>query len=178
MTGTRAAALAAAVLLARMLDVAVLSRSSWPGGWWTWPGAPADLTLLVVVAIAVLDGSRAGAVAGLLAGLLVDLGPPGSGLLGLTAVAYGLAGAAAGRWHRRGERVIVLGLGAVVTAGLVAGGIRAGEAVVRGALDIAHAPVVIMGGTAADVVGALVVLPLVLRLHRLVVGDPVELVRW
>ena len=57
------------VVLAQLLDVESLAR-------WSWPGATPDLTLLVVVALALLGGPASGARAGLSAGLLADLAPP------------------------------------------------------------------------------------------------------
>lgn len=63
------------------------------------PGRP-DLVLLVVAAAALLHGPLSGAAIGLAGGWLLDLVPPGSALLGSTALAYLGAGWALG-WSRR-----------------------------------------------------------------------------
>lgn len=63
--------------------------------------APPDLLLLVVVAAALVSGSRAGAWVGLAGGWLLDLAPPGSAPLGLTALTLAAAGWVAGTAHRR-----------------------------------------------------------------------------
>ncbi len=158
------------VVLAQVLGVTLLSREGWP---LTTP----DLTLLVVVALAVLGGSRSGAVVGLAAGLVADLTPPASGLLGLGAVAYGLAGAVAGRYHRQGERSMVLVLLAAAAAGATSAAVRALAALAGGSAGPAEALTHVVGGVGYAVVGALVVVPLVIVLDRWVEGDAPEVVR-
>lgn len=66
-----------------------------------WSVVP-DLVLLPVVAVALTRGSAVGALAGLAAGWVVDLVPPGGEPLGLTALLYAAAGALAGRGTRLG----------------------------------------------------------------------------
>lgn len=56
-----------------------------------------DLVLVLVVAWALLRGPVVGAGAGLAAGWLLDLVPPGSPHLGVQALTYAAAGAVAGR---------------------------------------------------------------------------------
>lgn len=169
MSGARLVLAAGLVVLAQITDVAVLAR-------WSWPGATPDLTLLVVVALAVLGGRRAGAAAGLAAGLLADLTPPAGDLLGLGALGYGLAGLAAGRWHRPGERSVVA---PVVAAAAAATAL----ALVQGptALAAGRALGVVLRTSAASIgwaaVGALVVVPFVVVLDRVVEGEPPERVR-
>jgi rod shape-determining protein MreD len=97
MTGPRVALTAGFMLLAQLLDVGVLDRLP-------VAGTAADLLVLVVVAAALAGGSVTGATVGICAGLLADLTPPAAGLLGVNALAYGLAGGVAGRWHRPGGR--------------------------------------------------------------------------
>lgn len=166
MSGARIGVTAALVLLAQLVDVAVLDR-------WQVAGTTLDLVLLVVVASALVGGSVHGAVVGVCAGLLADLTPPGAGLLGVSAVAYGLAGAAAGRWQRRSGRgaettvplaVAAAGAGAVLTTAvhLLFGWGR------YGAQQAA-----LLGGAAVLVAVAVgvVVLPLLLALDRRVVDE-------
>lgn len=81
-----------AVLLALTLVLALAARGVL---------APPDLVLLVVVAAALVSGSRAGAGLGLVGGWLLDLAPPGGEPLGLTALTLGAAGWVAGTAHRR-----------------------------------------------------------------------------
>jgi rod shape-determining protein MreD len=159
------------VVIAQVLDVAVLAR-------WSWPGAAPDLTLLVVVALALLGGSRSGATAGLAAGLLGDLTPPGAGLLGVTAVAYGLAGAVAGRWHRPGEHSALLPLVAAGAAALTASSCLALVALASGSRDLGSGLGLVGATVVGTVVASVVVLPLVMTLDRLVEGDEPEAVRW
>jgi rod shape-determining protein MreD len=157
------------VVLAQLLGVTVLARAD-------WPLATPDLTLLVVVALAVLGGSRSGAAAGLAAGLVADLTPPGAGLLGLTAVAYGVAGAVAGRYHRPGERSVVLVLLAAAAAGTASSVVRALAALAGGA-PVEQVAGAVVGGVGYAVVGALVVVPVVIALDRWVEGERPEAVR-
>jgi rod shape-determining protein MreD len=157
------------VVLAQLLDVTVLARSS-------WPLATPDLSLLVVVALALLGGSRSGATVGLAAGLVADLTPPGAGVLGLTAVAYGLAGLVAGRYHRPGERSVVLVLVAAAAGGAAASAVQA-VAALAGGDPLSRAVESVVGGVGYAVVASLVVVPLVVVLDRWVEGEPVEVAR-
>lgn len=83
---TRAVLLLAAVLVPALLPAGL-------------PGRP-DLVLLVVAAAALLHGPITGALTGLAGGWLLDLVPPGSEVLGATALVYAAAGWALG-WSRR-----------------------------------------------------------------------------
>lgn len=97
MTRARLALVTALVLVAQLLDAAVLDR-------FTVAGTSPDLLVLVVVAAGLSAGSVHGALVGVGAGLLADLTPPAAGLLGVNALAYAVAGAVAGRWYRPGGR--------------------------------------------------------------------------
>jgi rod shape-determining protein MreD len=105
----RAVALLAAVLLV----VALAARHLAP--------VP-DLVLVLVVAWGLLRGPVVGAVAGLAAGWLLDLVPPGSEVLGQQALVYAAAGLLSGRFRVEGPvaapRVAIVALAA---AGLVEG---------------------------------------------------------
>ena len=72
----------------------------------------ADLVLPVVVAAALLGGPVRGALVGLGAGWVVDLCPPGTPVLGTTALLYAGAGAVAGLLRREGTGSLLLPVGA------------------------------------------------------------------
>ncbi|MDP4013726.1 MAG: rod shape-determining protein MreD [Candidatus Nanopelagicales bacterium] len=97
-----------AVLVAALVQTVVLSRLP-------LPGAVPDLTLVVLVGLAMAAGSSFGAYSGFGAGLLLDVLPPAAGTLGVTALALTLVGWLAGRV--RDPR----GLAPAETAALVAG---------------------------------------------------------
>lgn len=63
--------------------------------------SPPDLVVLVVVGVALSAGSPTGALVGLVGGWLIDLAPPVSSPLGLSALGYALAGWVAGTARRR-----------------------------------------------------------------------------
>ena len=86
---------AALVVLAAALSAVVLPRLGSVG---------LNLVLLVVVPAALLGGPAKGALLGLGAGWVVDLMPPAAAALGVSALTYAAAGAAAGLWHRDGGR--------------------------------------------------------------------------
>ncbi|QKE85316.1 hypothetical protein [Arthrobacter sp. NEB 688] len=124
-----------------------------------------DLVAVLVVAWALWRGPVAGAVAGLAGGWALDLVPPGSGLLGMHALAYAGAGLLVGMLRVEGP----VGAPRVAGAALVVSGVVEGVDVVR-ALSV-QAPVdlaevalrVLLTATAA----ALLV-PLVVRAERAV----------
>ena len=88
MTRVRPLAVAAVVLVAVLLQPAVVARLP-------LPGAPPDLVLCVVVAVALAGGPLAGMLSGFGAGLLADLTADHE--LGRLALAYLLGGVLAGR---------------------------------------------------------------------------------
>ncbi len=65
-------------------------------------GLVPDLLAVVVAVIALREGVWGGAVAGMAAGWVLDLLPPGATLLGLSALSYAVAGAVVGRFARIG----------------------------------------------------------------------------
>jgi len=156
------------LLLARVIDVALLARSP-------LAGLGPDLLLLVVVALAVTEGGVVGAAVGVLAGLVADLTPPATGLLGLSALAYGLAGAVAGRWQRRARYSRLAPAVAAAVAALVVVGVRVLDAAVRNG-ETSVTGLVLSVPTAA--VLALVVVPAVLAVDRRVGPEPPEVLRW
>lgn len=85
----RIVAVAALVLVAVTLQVGLFTQLS-------VAGVVPDLTLLLVVAAALVCGPSYGAVLGLLAGLAVDLAPPADAVAGRWALALAVAGWLAG----------------------------------------------------------------------------------
>lgn len=69
------------VLVGVIVEVTLLARLG-------LPGATPDLVVVTVVAIALAMGPTQGAVAGFVAGVLIDLAPPGDSLLGVNAIVY------------------------------------------------------------------------------------------
>jgi rod shape-determining protein MreD len=122
-----------------------------------------DLVLVLVVAWGLLRGPVAGAAAGLLAGWILDLVPPGDAVLGAQALTYAVAGALAGRSRSEGPvappRVALVSLGAAVVVEGVAV-LRA--LVVTAPVDLVE--VVLRCLLTATVAAAVV--PLVLRAER------------
>jgi rod shape-determining protein MreD len=92
-----------------------------------------DLVLPLVAAAALLGGPVRGALWGLAAGWVVDVVPPGSPVLGTSALLYAACGLLAGAGRREGATpwgwVAVVGVGAAVTAGVgrLALGVLGGE---------------------------------------------------
>jgi rod shape-determining protein MreD len=89
--------LAVPVLLAAavVLQVTLVNRLPLPGG------AVPDLTLLVVLALAVTGGPVPGMLAGFLGGLALDTAPPGSNLTGENALVFCLVGYGCGAFAAR-----------------------------------------------------------------------------
>ena len=104
----------AAVLVAVVLQTAVLDRLPFPGG-----SAP-DLVLVLVVTLALASGPMEGMLIGFGAGLALDVAPPASNLLGLSALVFCLVGYGCGRLRGPLERSAWLPL-AVVALGVIAG---------------------------------------------------------
>lgn len=90
MTTLRAGVLTLAVVLAALLQVALVPHLA-------WRGVGPDLTLLVVVAAALTWGAQTGMVVGLAAGAFLDLVPPADHLVGRWALAFVVVGYVAGR---------------------------------------------------------------------------------
>jgi rod shape-determining protein MreD len=103
-----------AVLTAILVQVTVLNNVPFPGG------SPPDLVLVVVVAMALASGPLEGAVIGFAAGLAVDVAPPASDLVGLSALAFCLIGFGCGQLRGTLENSAWLPVTAVA-AGAAAG---------------------------------------------------------
>ena len=79
-----------AIAVAVVVQVTVVARIAFPGG------AGPDLVLLVVAALALAGGPMAGVLTGFLAGLALDVAPPGSHFVGQDALVFCLIGYACG----------------------------------------------------------------------------------
>ncbi|HEY0474185.1 MAG TPA: rod shape-determining protein MreD [Kribbella sp.] len=137
-------------------------------------GVTCDLVMIVVVALALSRGPEWGAVTGFAGGLLLDVVPPADHTAGRWALALALAGYVAGLIRRETSAGPVGPLGVAMTVVLSA----ALSLIVYSATgSLLHDPAVDWGafgvrlGIAAgyDVVGAIVVIPLVMWVMRRVV---------
>ena len=116
----RALLSAAGVIAALVLQLTVVNRLPWPGG------AAPDLVLLVVIALGLYGSPAAGAVTGFLAGLGLDIAPPGSYAIGTYALVFCLVGYGCGRlrgllgtsvWRSMGAAALAAAVGeALVSA--------------------------------------------------------------
>ncbi len=161
---------AVAVLIALVVQSTVLARLPLPAG------AP-DLLLVLVVALALAQGSLAGTVTGFVTGLLADLGADHE--LGRLAVVYTLVGYLAGSVRPgpvRGEAVRSLLLACVVVALAAAGGITlyAAEGLLLGDPRITGAAYLdaLTGTVPYSVVLSLLVVPVVGSAVRRADRDP------
>ena len=145
---------AAVLAVAIALQLTVLNGLRLPGG-----GVP-DLVLVLVAALAMGSGPVAGMAAGFTAGLVLDLAPPGSPVLGEYALVFCLAGFAAGQLRGLASRSALLSL--LTLAGVVA----VAEAALAGielALDPAQVSLAQIRLTLpADVICDLLLLPFAL----------------
>ena len=135
---------AAGIIVALVLQLTVVNRLPWPGG------ATPDLVLLIVVALGLYGSPAAGAVTGFLAGLGLDIAPPGSYLIGEYALVFCLVGYGCGRlrgllgdsvWRSIGVAVLAAAAGeALVSAvGKLIGDPQVTWLAIRQALPVAIA---------------------------------------
>jgi rod shape-determining protein MreD len=132
------------------------------------PGATPDLVLIVVVSLALVQGSNSGAVTGFAAGLLLDVVPPADGQVGRWAFVLALVGWFAGRADAAAESsalvpvvtVALSTLGAVL--GYAAFGFALGDPRVTGAAVAAALPTAVLYNTLL----APFLVPLLMRLAR------------
>lgn len=116
MSGLRGLLVAGILMVAVVLQSAVLARLQ-------LPGPTPDLVLLVVIGVALALGANAGALTGFAAGLVLALAPPASGPLGLSAVILAAVGYVVGS-RAAGERLAwaeVAGLAGAAGAATAAG---------------------------------------------------------
>ena len=110
------------LLVAVLVGVTVASRS---------PVTPPDLAVPVLVAAGLLVGPSRGALVGLAAGWLADLVPPGSAVLGTSALLYAVVGLVAGAGRREG----VSPVGWIVLVGVACSAVAAGGRVLVAVLS-------------------------------------------
>lgn len=154
------------IVVAVILEVTVLAPLD-------FPGATPGLVLVTVAAIAFAFGSVTGCAAGFAAGLLLDLAPPASGTIGVSALILTIVGFALGRVFDADDRPIVIttaltsvAAGLTVLAGAALGGLL-------GNPRIQWDEVLVMILTAAlyAAILAIPVVPLVRRLARAFVPE-------
>jgi len=112
------------VAFAVVLQVTVVDRIAFPGG------AGPNVVLLVVAALALAGGPMAGVLTGFLAGLALDVAPPGSHFVGQNALVFCLVGYACGllaeetsdseQGHTALFEIVVTAAGAVLGEALLA----------------------------------------------------------
>lgn len=122
MAGIRILLVAVLIFTALLLQLTVLPLLG-------LPGATPDLLLVTVAALGLAGGPVKGALGGFVAGLALDLVPPSTGILGLSAVVLTVVGYLAGELGQRRDRSALVTIAAV--AGL-AGGSVLGYAMVGG----------------------------------------------
>lgn len=115
----RALLTAAIIGCALLGQVVLVNTVPLPGG------AGPDLTLLAVVGLGLARGAQSGAVIGFCAGLAADVVPPAHHALGQYALAFCLAGFAAGRLAERGAARLPAVTVCVTAAPLLAAGVGA-----------------------------------------------------
>src|SRR4051795_1757437 len=161
MTVLRALGLTAVLLLAVVLQVAVFSAAS-------FEGVVPNLTLLVVVAAALVRGPGFAAVLGFLGGLAIDLVPPADHVAGRWALALVVVGYLAGRVRQDSGRSSLVALGTVGACSFVGTSIYAlsGMLLRDPSIPVAEALRVIPEAVVYDLLMAPFVLPPVMRLFR------------
>lgn len=150
MSGLRIALGTALVLSAYLIQTCLLSRLP-------LPGATPDLLLVVVVGLALSQGSRSGAVHGFAAGLVVDLGTDHE--LGRVALAYALVGYAAGLVRDDPHGSVLLPVGVAGLSAAAAVTVFAAEGVLLG--DPRITLVTYLGGALATALYCVMLTPLV-----------------
>ena len=126
-------------------------------------GLVPDLVVPVVVAGALWSGPSRGALLGLAAGWVVDLVPPGSAVLGTSALLYAAAGLVAGAGRREGTAP----WGWVACVGLAAAAVvSAGRLVVAVLEDAPVVPATWATALALTAVAVVALVPMLLRLER------------
>lgn len=161
MTYGRVLLVALLLATAAVVQTAVLSRIP-------FPDATPDLVLLVVAALALVQGPTRGAVIGFAGGLLLDVVPPADGAVGRWALVLCLVGWFVGRASDAVEGSVVLPLlivaGAAIAglAGYAVVGWLIGDVRVTGSAATTVLPVAVL----YDILLSPFVVPLVMALAR------------
>ncbi len=161
MTALRGLVMAAAVLVAVVLQVSVFPYLA-------IEGVAPNLALLVVVAAALVRGPDLAAVIGFFAGLAIDLAPPADHVAGLWALALVVVGYLAGRVRQDARTSATAAVITVAACSFVGTSVFAlGGMLLHGpAMSAGDALRVIAVGVGYDVLLTPVVLPLTMRLFR------------
>ena len=126
----------AALATALIFQLTVVNGLPLPGG-----GVP-DLVLLYVVAIGLVAGQEPGLIAGFCAGLVLDLAPPSTELVGQYALAFCLVGYVSGRFSFTLRNSAAAALAAAASAAV------AGELLVGGLVVVLDTPEVTLSTVA------------------------------
>lgn len=161
MAAARALVLTVVITLAVVLQVAMFSYLS-------YGGVVPNLSLLVVVAAALVRGPQFAAVIGFLAGLALDLAPPTDHIAGRWALALVLVGYLAGRVRHDARTSALAAIVTVAASSFVGTSIFALSGMVLSdpAVPAVQALSVIPTAVVYDVLLTPFVLPLMMRLFR------------
>ena len=166
MTLRRVVLCAILILLAVVVEVTVLAPLD-------FPGATPSLVLVTVAALAFAFGPVTGSACGFAAGLLIDLAPPATGTLGISALILTVVGYALGRVFDSDSRPLVVttlltaaAAALAILAGAVLGGLLGNPRIVWG--DV---PVMILTGALYAAILSLPLVPLVRRIARTFVPE-------
>ena len=161
MTVVRSLGLTVVLLLAVVLQIAVFSTAS-------FEGVVPNLTLLVVVAAALVRGPGFAAVLGFLGGLAIDLAPPADHVAGRWALALVVVGYLAGRVRHDAGTSALAAVVTVAACSFVGTSVFAltGMLLHDPAIPVGSALRVIPVAVLYDVLVTPFVLPLLMRLFR------------
>jgi len=163
MSAARGLVLAVLVSLAVVLQTSVLPAFS-------WRGVVPDLTLLVVVATALVSGGRTALPLAFVAGLVLDLVPPADHVAGRWTLALLVAAYVASRFRdsQAGQQTATATMATVLACSVVAGSVfgLTGLLLRDPAVPVGEMLAVIGAGTVLDLVAAPLVMPAVMALLR------------
>ena len=167
MRSSRVFAASVLVLTLLPLQYAVIARIP-------LPGVGPDLLVVAVAAIALSRGPTAGMVFGFAAGLTADLAPPADHTVGRLALAYALAGYAAGLLSDEADRSTWLPMAGVGLAAIMAVGLYAGVGALLGDVRITGSALArsLPSSVLYDVVLTPFVVPSVAAVSRRLEPDP------
>lgn len=161
MSTARAAAAAAAVFVALLLQVSLAPHLA-------WQGVVPNLVLLVVVAAALTRGPQFAMVLGFAAGVLLDLAPPADHTAGRWALALVVVGYVAGRVRSEASPTATTVVSTVAASSFVATSVFAMTGLLLGELSVGVGELLLVVGLAVvwDVVLTPFVLPPLMAMFR------------
>lgn len=171
MSALRVLAAAAAVLVATLLQLSVLSQVA-------WYGVVPNLVLLVVVAAGLVRDAPFAMVLGLAAGLLLDLAPPADHVAGRWALALVVVGYVAGQVNRETRSSAVAVVSTVAVCSLLGTTVFALSGALLGdpITSVGGVLGVVAIGLVLDVLLTPLVLPLLMTMFRRL--EPGRVVAW